>query len=122
MSSKPAVPAASARRRFLLVAIASTASLVLLPLARGRGWALAAAPVVDLDEKDPMAVALGYHRDAAKVDAKKWTKHAGPEGKKQTCSNCMFFPKDAKGKGTCTIFPGKNVEAKGWCNSWTLRA
>lgn len=75
-----------------------------------------------LKESDPQAKALGYHADASKVDTKKWPKRAGAEGSKQYCYNCQFYqskedPKKSK-SAPCTIFPGKQVEAKGWCNSW----
>ncbi len=75
-----------------------------------------------VQESDPQAKALGYHADASKVDVKKWPKRAGAEGAKQFCYNCQFYqtkedPKKSKA-APCTIFPGKRVEAKGWCNSW----
>jgi len=75
-----------------------------------------------LKEDEPQAKALGYHADASKVDTKKWSRRAGPEGAKQFCYNCQFY--QAKGDpkksdaAPCTIFPGKRVAAKGWCNSW----
>lgn len=78
---------------------------------------------VPLAEADPMAVALGYHNDAKKVDVKKWSKRAGPEGAKQFCYNCQLYkstsgdPKSSL-NGSCQIFPGKTVMGKGWCNSW----
>ena len=76
-----------------------------------------------VNEKDPAAVGLGYHTDAAKVDVKKFPKRAGDEGKKQFCSGCMFYQGGAdplkSTSAPCQLFPGKQVSAKGWCNSWT---
>ena len=75
--------------------------------------------LVPLTEDDPTAKALGYYKDASKVDIKKWPKRAGAEGKKQFCSSCNFFTADGKTQGKCSIFVGKSVQAKGWCNTWT---
>ena len=79
-------------------------------------------PLVKAD--DPQAKALGYIADAKKVDVKKWPKRAGADGAKQFCYNCQFYqtkekdPKATK-SAPCTLFPGKQVAAQGWCNSWT---
>jgi hypothetical protein len=57
---------------------------------------------------------------------RRFPKKAGKEGQIQTCANCQFFLPKAGEKAPkaagCTIFPGKNVEAKGWCNSWVKKA
>jgi hypothetical protein len=78
----------------------------------------AAAPgtLPKLDEKDPIAVALGYVADAARVDAKKNpTFKAG-----QICGNCLQVKgKDGEAYRPCAIFPGKLVANKGWCKTWT---
>ncbi len=66
---------------------------------------------------DPMATTLGYVADGSKVDKKKWTKYAAG----QTCGNCLLFnggKVTADAEGTCALFAGKHVAAKGWCNSW----
>jgi hypothetical protein len=81
------------------------------------------APMVA--ETDPQAKALGYYTDATKVDTKKWAKRGGPGGDKQFCYSCMFYkasgdPKTAK-SAPCTLFAGKQVQSKGWCNSWTQK-
>lgn len=73
-----------------------------------------------LDEKDPLATALGYSADATKVDAKKFPKIKESAG--QNCSGCQFYTAAGKPVGPCSIFPGKNVNSKGWCNSWIKRA
>ena len=72
-----------------------------------------------LDENDPQAQALGYKHDAAKVDKQKFKNFQSG----QTCANCQQFqgkPKDEW--GACTIFPGKQVNAKGWCSAWVKKA
>jgi hypothetical protein len=78
----------------------------------------AAAPgtLPKLDEKEPLAIALGYVADATKVDAKK-----NPTFKSgQNCGNCLQIKgKDGEAYRPCAIFPGKLVAAKGWCKTWT---
>lgn len=73
-----------------------------------------------LDESDPQAESLGYRHDATKVDKKKSPTYKPGE----TCGNCQLF----QGKpGTdewapCPIFPGKQVNANGWCSSYMKKA
>lgn len=83
------------------------------------GWlGRAESAPVELDVNDPQAKALGYVKDAKTVDAK-----ANPNYKPgQTCANCL----QAQGKAgeallPCNIFPGKLVQAKGWCKVWVKR-
>ena len=61
-----------------------------------------------LSPDDPTAKALGY------------TEHSAQEGK--TCSNCNLYQSGAADSGSCTIFPGKEVAANGWCKSWVAKA
>ncbi len=110
------------RRDFLKkMAVIVPATVIAQRLVFGGSTAFAAnEPMVG--EKDPQAVGLGYHADASKVDVKKFPKRAGEEGKKQFCSGCMFYqggtdPLKTK-SAPCQLFPGKQVAAKGWCNSW----
>src|ERR1700743_2938989 len=85
-------------------------SVALLPGVTAR--VLADAPPAKVNEKDSVAVALGYVSDAKHVDTK-----ASPQFKAgSTCSSCSWYqgkPGDAAG-GACTFFPGKNVDANGW--------
>lgn len=78
--------------------------------------------LVMVKESDQQAKNLGYVEDANKADTKRFPKRATPEGKKQYCYNCMFYQAKGDPKTTkaapCTLFPGKGVAAKGWCNSW----
>jgi len=83
----------------------SRRSLLLLALLSG--GASANAPKVD--EKDSMAKALGYVSKAKSAD---------------TCSTCSWYqgkPNDAAG-GACSFFPGKNVDAQGWCRMWNKKS
>ena len=72
-----------------------------------------------LDEKDPQAAALGYVEDSAKADEKKFPKHAAT----QNCAGCAFGQfKTGESYANCTLFAGKQVNAKGWCSSFVKRA
>ena len=83
------------------------------------GGALADAPPPKVNEKDSLAVALGYVSDAKHVDTK-----ASPQYKAgSTCSSCSWYqgkPGDPAG-GACTFFPGKNVDANAWCRMWNKK-
>src|SRR5262245_10158033 len=70
------------------------------------------------DEKDPQAQALGYRQDASKVDMEMFKTYK--PGK--TCANSQQY--DGKPKeewGGCTIFAGKQVNAKGWCSAYVVK-
>lgn len=69
-------------------------------------------------EDDRQAVSLGYVHDAAEVDANKYTQFA--DG--QACSNCALFQAAGDdGWGGCSIFPGKQVKATGWCSVYAAK-
>jgi len=76
------------------------------------------AEAANVDPSEPQAKSLGYVDDAAKVDAK-----ANPNYKAgQHCANCL----QAQGQPgeayiPCNIFPGKLVNANGWCKVWVKR-
>ena len=96
------------RRVFMLVVSAVSATAA-VSLARAQAH---------LDEKDPQAAALGYVEDTAKADEKKFPNHAAT----QICSRCALgqFRTD-ESYANCTLFPGKQVSAKGWCNAYVKR-
>ncbi len=76
------------------------------------------AALTKLDEKEPVAAALGYVADAKKVDpAKNPTFKAG-----QNCANCLQLQGKAGEKWRpCSIFPKKLVDADGWCRVWVKK-
>jgi hypothetical protein len=76
-----------------------------------------------LDESDTMAQALGYKHDAAQVNAQQFPSRADPKSANEFCKNCVHFqaPPD-KQWAPCTIFPGKLVNADGWCSAWAAQA
>jgi nitrous oxide reductase len=100
------------RRRFLKVAAGTAAAAVLvgsLPqLAR------AAAELPHVSESDPTAKALAYVDDASKSTN---PKHKAGD----VCANCQFYSGGPTGYGPCQLFPGKSVNAKGWCVSHTAK-
>lgn len=72
-----------------------------------------------LDESDSMAQALGYKHDASRVDPEQFPSRAGPDSANEFCKNCVHYqaPADVQW-APCTIFPGKLVNADGWCSAW----
>lgn len=96
-----------ARRRFLGGVVATAA---LIPLA-----SLAVAEAADLPHLSPgapTAKALDYVEDA--TTSKSATYKKGHE-----CANCALYQGDRKAAwGPCAVFPGKDVDAKGWCTSY----
>jgi hypothetical protein len=72
-----------------------------------------------VDEKESTAVALGYVSDAKHVDEKASpTFRAGA-----SCSSCSWYQGKAgdPAGGPCTFFPGKNVDANGWCRMYNKK-
>jgi hypothetical protein len=96
------------RRGFLIdVAAGLATSLVLSQNV------LADSPM--LEESDPAAQALGYRKDATKVDKAKYSNYA--EG--QACANCQFYQGAPNSMaGSCSVFNGKLVNGPGWCKSY----
>jgi len=96
-------------RRTFLMTLAAT----------GAACAGAVHAQVKLDEKDPLAAALGYVADATRADAKKFPGHAAG----QTCANCALYQgKAGEAAGNCPLFAGKQVTAAGWCSAWAKKA
>ncbi|MBI4205827.1 MAG: high-potential iron-sulfur protein [Betaproteobacteria bacterium] len=104
------------RRGFLKAGSLAVASLAMGSRA---GISLAQAKKPHLDESDPQAEKLGYKHDATKVDKKKSPTYKPGE----TCGNCQLFQgkPDKDEWAPCPIFPGKQVNVKGWCSSYTKK-
>jgi hypothetical protein len=112
--NKPTVDAR--RRRMLLGAASALASLPLLHLVSDARAAAEALP--HLAEDDPMAKALKYHTDATTAPR---AEKSGVAAGEQFCHNCRFIQTDSGDWRPCQIFPGKAVNANGWCTSWMPR-
>jgi hypothetical protein len=68
-----------------------------------------------LAENDTQAAALGYKHDAKKADAKKFANWKPG----QDCDDCAQWEgKKNDAWAPCKIFPGKAVNAKGWCSAF----
>jgi hypothetical protein len=107
MSRSTGTPDAERRRLLKLAAFGMAAAPFASSLLAGE--ARADAPLVD--EKDPTAVALGYHCVAENNPARK--------DADAFCQACMFYTANPDGKsGACVLFQGKSVCAKGWCTSF----
>ncbi|MFN7551100.1 MAG: high-potential iron-sulfur protein [Pseudomonadota bacterium] len=106
----------TSRRRFIKFAMLGAASA---PIVGGLALQPASANLPALPEDDATAKALGYHEDSTKVDAAKYPSHKND----QNCLNCnLHQPPQADGRLPCAIFPGKSVNAKGWCAAWVKKA
>ncbi len=102
----------TSRRTFLIATLPAAA----LAAAAARS---ASAQAARLEETDPVAVALGYKHDAAKVDAAKHTTFAAG----RNCANCQLFQaKVGEAWGACGAVGGRLVNAKGWCVAWVKKA
>ena len=100
----------SSRRRFFGTAGGAIGAVVLAaPLAR----IARADDLPHLSTTDPTAQALKYTEDAST---------AGPPHEAgQTCATCNFFA-GGTGYAACQLFPGKAVNAKGWCQGYAKKA
>jgi hypothetical protein len=99
-----------ARRKFLQLSAVAAAGLIVKP-----GREAQASDLPHLAEDDPMAQAMKYTHDSTSVDPSTRNNPA-PE---QHCSNCALA-QGAEGDAWlgCQIFPGKAVNANGWCSVW----
>ncbi len=80
--------------------------MAVLPVVSFAGIQTAQAELVSVD--DPTAKALGYV-EASVVDGK-------------NCANCGLYVDAGGTAGACAIFPGKQVLAAAYCNSWVPKA
>jgi len=88
------------RRSFIKMSGAA-AGLALIPVCN-----LAVAADVPLSPEDPQAKALGYVVKSTVAGS--------------NCANCAQAKGDVKAMG-CNLFPGKQVEAAGWCKVWSKK-
>lgn len=103
-------------RREALVAALATAAGTLACAGAARA---ADADKPHLQASDPTAQALSYQEDGAKVDAKKYPTYK-PD---QRCSNCLQLQgKAGDDWRPCNLFPGKLVDANGWCKVYIKKA
>lgn len=101
------------RRNLFKLAGAGSLALLLPALTR-----FGSTPVMAQDRLDPesaQAKALGYVHHHEDVDAEQWPRYE--EG--QSCATCQLSQDNDEAEWiACDIFPGKQVNRDGWCNSW----
>ena len=103
-----------ARRQFIRLSAVAAAGCLVRP-----GNEVHAQDLTKLEESDPTAQALKYVHDASSVDPASRPNPA-PE---QTCANCALIQgADGDAWRPCQIFPGKLVDANGWCSVWAPKA
>ena len=72
-----------------------------------------------LAEDDPQAQSLSYVHDANTVDSAKQPRYKAG----QICANCALYTGGEGSEwGGCSIFPGKAVNAAGWCGVYAPKA
>lgn len=99
------------RRKALVMMLGAAAGATL-------GMPAMAQDLPHLAETDPTGAALGYKHDTTKVDGAKYPTHK-PE---QKCLNCNLIQgKDGDTWRPCAIFPGKAVNADGWCAAYVIK-
>jgi hypothetical protein len=103
-----------ARRQFLQLSAVAAAGVFVVPARKAQ-----ASDLPQLSEDDPMAKAMKYTHDASSVDPSTRNNPA-PE---QNCANCALIQgEDGAAWRPCQIFPGKVVNADGWCSVWAPKA
>ena len=102
------------RRKFIQFSAAAAAGSI---VAVGRTSYASELP--HLSEDDPMAQAMKYTHDATSVDASSRTNPAAD----QSCGNCALVQgQDGVEWRPCQIFPGKVINAAGWCSVWAAKS
>ncbi len=103
-----------ARRKFIQLSAAAAAGCFL----QDSRMAMA-DDLPQLSTDDPMAQAMKYTHDASTVDSATRVNTAVD----QTCANCALVQgNDGDAWRPCQIFPGKAVNAGGWCSVWAPKS
>lgn len=103
------------RRRFLITAGSSVGAALLIGTLPRQALA---DDLPHLTTADATAQALGYNEDSSKVDEAKYSTHKAG----MACENCNFFQGGSAAYGPCQLYPGKAVNAKGWCSGYAKKA
>ena len=102
------------RRKFIQMSAVAVAGCVVGPMRTSH-----ATDLPQLSEDDPMAKSMKYTHDASSVDPATRTNPAA----EQVCANCALAQGNAGDAWIpCQIFPGKVVNANGWCSVWAPKA
>ena len=99
-----------ARRQFLQLSAVAAAGCI-----AGTSRVAVAQDMPKVSEDDPMAKGMRYTHDASTVDP---STRANP-APDQNCANCALVQgNDGDEWRPCQVFPGKLVNANGWCTVW----
>ena len=99
-----------ARRRFIQLSAVAAAGCLIQPRRKAQ-----AQDLPKLSEDDPTAQAMKYTHDASTVELSSRPNPAA----EQNCINCALIQgADGDAWRPCQIFPGKVVNADGWCMVW----
>lgn len=79
----------------------------------------AAIPVVAIAGFQSSAQAAMVSMDDPTAKALAYTEKSAMDGK--SCANCNLYSGTGGASGPCAIFPGKEVAAAGYCNSWVAK-
>ena len=112
-NSSDSKKAVTASRRSFIKSVSNAAALSAI------GISVMDSRAADLEivnESGPTAIALKYVHDASTVPASLRSQED------RYCNNCALYAgvKDDEWAG-CSIFPGKSVAGKGWCNVWVRK-
>ena len=103
-----------ARRKFIQLSAVAAAGCFVRPGAEAR-----AQDMPHLSEDDPVAKSMKYTHDASTVDPSARVNPA----ENQNCANCALVQGNEGDEWRpCQIFPGKLVNANGWCSVWAPKA
>lgn len=103
------------RRRFF---ISAGGALGAVALAGALPRSARADSLPDLSPTDATAAALHYTPDASKVDKGQAPTYVAGSA----CATCNFYQGGTAATGPCALFPGKAVNAKGWCAGYAKKA
>jgi hypothetical protein len=102
------------RRKFFQLSAVAAAGYLATPSREAQ-----ADDLPHLTADDPMGGAMKYTDDASSVDPASRNNPAAD----QDCANCALVQgADGDEWRPCQIFPGKSVNAAGWCSVWAPKA
>jgi hypothetical protein len=73
----------------------------------------------EASEAGPVAIALGYKKDALKVDTAKYPQFKSPGRKNERCKSCALYTSVNASWGKCQLINPGLVSSKGWCVSYS---
>jgi|GEM_PF-2158712 len=73
---------------------------------------------VPVDEKSPIAAALGFHHDASQTDFQQYPNRKKSIAQKDFCNQCEQFTRLNSGWGKCSILSQGVVSGQGWCGAF----